>query len=160
MARPLVFTRPFAHALGALTRRPALAAAAVCAGFAAALIGAAPVLFVSSVGAGVVQAQYDRACPATVSPGVSLDPAGPVSEPPEAQRWIREAAAGIAVFGEPVTIEYDNQSSRMEANGGSTPIGFLAVAGFRDHIEVLAEQPVGDIWLPDASDAELGGGCV
>ena len=74
MRRPLLLTSPWLRACIALRHRPGMVLASLATGAVVGLVAAAPVLFVSAVGAGAVQVQYADTCPASTAVTMMVPP--------------------------------------------------------------------------------------
>ena len=155
VARPILLTRPWSRAWFALHHRLGLLVTSLVVGVIVGLVAAAPVLFVSSVGAGAVQTQYGRSCPASLAPTLRvayLPQSGAVGDPLDR---LREAVAEDPSFAEPERIVANYAANVATVGDRRAMIGFLARDGFLDHVEVIGPSTDGDVWLPHTLQAEL-----
>ncbi len=155
MARPILLTRPWSRAWFALRHRPGLLVTSLVVGVIVGLVAAAPVLFVSSVGAGAVQTQYGRACPASLAPTLRADylpQDGAVGDPLDR---LAEAVGDDPSFAEPERIVANYAANVATVGDRRATIGFLAREGSLDHVEIIGPSTAGDVWLPDTLQAEL-----
>ena len=158
--RPLLLTPPWRRGWWALWNRPGLLAATVLIGAVIGLVAAAPVLFVSSVGAGAVQVQYARQCPATLAPNLNI-PLGvnvidqPVDDPLGA---LTEAVGDDPSFAAPERILANYSANPVEFGAAEGHVGFLARPDALEHVQLVGPQVAGDLWLPDSLQEQLGAG--
>ncbi len=161
MPRSVLSTTPWRRAWFALWRRPSLLVAALLVGAVVGLVAAAPVLFVSSVGAGAVQVQWAKSCPASVSPtvepgrGFPPDVDGPSTGDPALDR-MTAAIGDDPVFAAPEHLMGNYSATPVVFEGAEAAIGFLRRPDALDHVERLSESVDGDVWIPDTLATALG----
>lgn len=145
--------------MGQLRHRPGLLIASAVTGVIVGLVSAAPVLFVSSVGAGAVQVQYADACPASVSPTMTSRrsfPGVPADQIPDPIDRLRAAVGDDPSFRPPEHVEASYTASPVTAGDRDANIGFLVRDSWRDHVEMMSDEVPGDVWLPDTLQDRLG----
>ncbi len=143
----MLHTRPWWAAPTGLLKRPALALTALMGGALVGLVAATPAMFIDTVGAGAVQAQWNRSCPANVEPHVSarlIDPAA-----------VRSAAVGSAAFGGVNVSEVSGEFTFR--NGEAKVVGaLLARQNAVERLPVVGAVASGDIWISDTTATALG----
>lgn len=166
MRRPLLLTSPWRRAWLALRHRPGMVVASLATGAVVGLVAAAPVLFVSAVGAGAVQVQYADTCPASTAVTMMVPPTVLVNgsyqhfDDVAALALLTDAVHDDAAMAPPVHVEASFSPTRVSASSSSAQaqIGFLVRAGWRDHVEFVTEEVDGNVWLPDTLAAALSVG--
>lgn len=165
MAGSVLLSAPWRGAWRYLRHRPGLLVTATVTGVIVGLVAAAPVLFVSSVGAGAVQVQYSRACPASLAPTLKPLPASywsgsptPKPEPDVPLERLRAAVGGDLSFAPAEHIEASYSAFPVVAGDQDANIGFLVRDTFRDHIEIVSAEVPGDVWIPDTLQTRLAVG--
>lgn len=125
------------------------------------LVAAAPVLFVSAVGAGAVQVQYADTCPASTAVTMTVPGAVLVNDHYQyfddamALALLTDAVDGDPAMATPVHVEASYSPTRVSSDDADGHIGFLVREGWRDHVEFVSEEVDGDVWLPDTLANEL-----
>lgn len=164
MHLPLPLTTPWRRAWRGLWQRPGLLVASGATGVVVGLVSAAPVLFVSSVGAGAVQVQYADTCPASTAVTMTVPAAILVNghyqyfDDAMALDTLTNAVAGDPAMATPVHVEASYSPTRVSSDSAKGQIGFLVRDGWRDHVEFVSEEVDGDVWLPDTLATELAVG--
>ncbi len=158
MSSSVLLTAPWRRAVVQLRHRPGLLVASAVTGVIVGLVSAAPVLFVSSVGAGAVQVQYADACPASVSPTMTSRrsfPGVPADQIPDPIDRLRAAVGDDPAFLPAEHVEASYTASPVTAGDRDANIGFLVSDTWRDHVEMLSKEVPGDVWLPDTLQDRL-----
>lgn len=149
----MLTTRPWLTAPAALIRRPAMALVAVLGGLLVGMVAATPLLFADTVGAGAVQRQWDRACPADVEPHV--EGAGMRALFGADDALLARVVGGLAAFG-PVDVVAESGAMTFR-NGERHAVGGLLWRDKAiDHLDVLSSTDHGELWISDTAAASLG----
>ena len=159
----MLTTTPWRRAWLALLRRPSLLVAALLVGAVVGLVAAAPVLFVSSVGAGAVQVQWAKSCPASVSPTMDAVrpvpfPGAPPDEFGDPLDRLTTAVGDDLTFATPEHIQANYSATPVTFGDRKGKIGFISRPAALDHIDRLGDSVDGDLWIPDTLADELGAG--
>ena len=162
MPRSVLTTTPWRRAWVALWRRPSLLVAALLVGGVVGLVAAAPVLFVSSVGAGAVQVQWSKSCPASVAPTMDPGPPDFAGTPPDEfldpLDRLTTAVGDDHTFATPEHIQANYSATPVTFGDKKSKIGFINRPGALDHVDRIGTSVDGEIWIPDTLANDLGAG--